>query len=148
MKKQRHQQQDSSSSGGYSSADSSSRSQSQSQTSQTTNTNTNTNTTSSALGWAYINHYKYVQNEKIKSLRSKIYNPKKAVKAMSIYYTKKKLYFGIHNLCIDITMSCLTDIDIFYLKQGGMQMLEGCGDCSGRIITIQFGKIWEYMCTN
>ena len=73
-----------------------------------------------------------------------MYNTKHAVKAMSIYYTKKKLYFGLQSLGHDITMDMLTKQDIFYIKQGGMQILVG-RDQSGRTISIQFGKIWEYV---
>ena len=125
-------------SSGYSSASSDYSSQT-----QTSHTQTN-NTTSSALGWAYLNHFQYVQDEKLKFLRAKIYNPKQAVKAMALYYTKKKLYFGIKNLGKDITMSMLTDNDVCYLKQGGIQMIAGgTRDKFGRTISIQFGKIWE-----
>jgi hypothetical protein len=122
------------SSGGYSSASTDS---SQSQTSQT-------NYTSSALGWAYLNHFQYVQDEKIKFLRAKNYDPKQAVKAMAVYYTKKNSYFGIENVGIDITMSMFTESEICYLKQGGIQMMAGgTRDRFGRTISIQFGKIWE-----
>ena len=103
-----------------------------------------TDTGSSTLGWAYTNYPEYVGKEKLKFLRANSYQPKQAVQAMSVYYEKKRYYFGLGNLCQDITMELLTDTDLFYYKQGGVQLLEG-RDRSGRTVSMSFGKRYEYV---